>query len=170
LNIFFARGFSEKLNIVATKHRPIGIGLTMGQIYDLAEMAGYRFEMRGHSADRFTVYHADGEHGIDDGLYVNWMVRTDGFYLVYYPTLMFKYQRGHRSAIVDEMLARLACFLPALGFHDEIRVELDEEAVVLHDDLLDSDGGGISVMFITEFQKRFKSLYGFLKEKMLPPR
>lgn len=167
----FANGFSERLNIEATKHRPPSTTLFVEQIETLCSLAGYALVRNKEKyAANFIIFHPDGKHGLDDGLHVIWHVRAVGFVcLVYYPTLQPYYVRGHKDGVRDEMLDRLASFLPKLGYQNEHVVHLNEEFVIIPDELR-YISTGVYVMYATEFQEKYHDLYLFLKEKMVTPR
>lgn len=166
----FASGFSKRLNIEATKHRPPSTTLSYNQIVALSALAGYRIVSdKSKYAANFIIFHPDAEHGLDNGLHVIWHARTDGWNLIYYPTLQSFYIRGNKHKILYEMLDRLAKFLPDLGYQKEIVIPLEEEAITLPLEL-QKDGDVIFIMFKSEFQKKYQSLYAFLKEKMTPDR
>lgn len=169
--MIFASGFSDKLRREASKHRPPSADLTREQILILSGPAGYPLKTRGFSQDGFTLYHPDGVHGIDDGLYLIWHVRpgTDNWTLVFYPTIRFHYIRGGNDKIIEEMHLRLASFVHFLGYRQSITVSLDEEIVVLPDLLLHPESPW-TVVYLSEFQETYRPLYQFLKEKMNPVR
>ncbi|HCQ31602.1 TPA: hypothetical protein DIU27_04455 [Candidatus Collierbacteria bacterium] len=162
----FARGFSEKLNILATAHRPHVTILSFAQIEILCNLAGYRISKLNEQM--FTIFHADGKHGLDNGFYVIWHVLPDYQGLVYYPTLQSYYARGRNQQILDEMLKHLASFLPNIGFSLETIFPIQEEIVTLPEEL--KGNSGIEVMLLSEFQKKFRPLYRFMQEKMVAPR
>ncbi len=166
MNIF-ARGFSERLNIIATANRPPVTVLSFAQIETLCSLAGYRLSKLNENM--FTIFHPDGKHGLDNGLYVIWHVHPDYRGLAYYPTLQLLYSRGENHELLNEMLKHLASFLPNIGFKSEIIFSLQEEIVVLPE-ALKAGNSGVEVMLLPEFQAKFKPLYRFLQEKMVTPR
>jgi len=169
MNIF-ANGFSKRLNIEATKHRPPSTALSYEQIIALSALAGYRIVSdKTKYAANFIIFHPDAEHGLDNGLRVFWHVRTNGRNLIYYPTLQSFYMRGNKDKILAEMLDRLTKFLPGLGYQKEIVIPLGEEVITLPNELAKTSGG-IFIMFVSEFQEKYEPLYLFLKEKMVTPR
>lgn len=167
----FANGFSNRLRLVALENRPPATDLTKDQIIVLSDLAGYRLVDRTGYPDRFTIFHPDGFHGIDDGLFLNWHVRPSPNYwcLVFYPTLRFHYLRGSNTEVIEEMEDHLATFLPILGFKKEILIPQKEEMVALPDELIHPNTS-ILVMYLSEFQEKYRKLYQFLKYRMTPAR
>ncbi|KKU33042.1 hypothetical protein A3K29_05110 [Candidatus Collierbacteria bacterium RIFOXYB2_FULL_46_14] len=165
--LIFARGFSERLNIIATANRPPVTTLSFAEITELCKLAGYRLSKVNETM--FTIFHHDGKHGLDNGLYIIWHVLPDHRGLAYYPTLQPLYSRGKNHQLLDEMLKHLASFLPNIGFKSEIVFSLQEEIVVLPEELK-ARNSGIEVMLLSEFQAKYKPLYRFLQEKMVTPR
>ena len=164
----FASSFSDRLKRIALENRPPSTDLTLKQITILSDLAGYRLKNHKGFPAGFTLYHPDGLHSIDDGLYLNWDVLVDSWNLIYYPTLQYHCWRGDKYHIVDQMLNLLSHFLPNLGYQKKIVVPLEEEAITLPNELCSDTG--VRIMFKSEFQKRYQSLYSFLKEKMTPDR
>lgn len=160
----FASGFSEKLNIAATATRPpyspylsfeqAAILCELSNLYIYEDKRGYYIRPHDH----------DNRNGIDESVYVSWMVRTDGNNLIYYPTLESRYMRGDFEQ-VGKMLQSLANNLPFIGFADELIVPLNEPVITLPKDL-ERSNHGITVMFLSEFQARYRELYRFFKEKI----
>jgi len=164
----FANGFSEKLNIEATKHRPPSSALSYEQIETLSHLAGYHISKINEEV--FTIFHPDREHVLGDRLYLVWHVRAVGYVcLVYYPTLQPRFLQGPKPEVIDEMLSRLASFLPSLGYQSEYTVHLNEQFVIIPGELK-YISTGIYVMYASEFQEKYLPLYQFLKEKMVTPR
>lgn len=165
----FADGFSDRLKALAFKNCPPHSDLSPAQISIISKLAGYRFELLS-GPRRLTIFHSDNQHGLTHGLWLVWHVRTDGWNLIFFPTLQIKGLTGdYDEKIIDQMLTRLATFLSVLGYQTEIQIPLDEEVIILPEEL-QKNNTDITVMFISEFQAKYESLYGYLKQKMLPPR
>jgi len=165
----FASGFSNDLSREAFSYRPPRSSLSITQILRLCDLVGYKM---GPNKDRQDFskyfYHSDKVHGLGNGLDIVWHVRAVGSVcLNYYPTLQPGSTRGPNKAVIEEMLTRLALFLPDLGYKDKYTVCLEEEFVIIPEEHR-YISTGVYIMKATDFQEKYKDLYHFLQEKMEP--
>ena len=156
----FDYGFSPKLAKFAQEHRPLSTSLSLEQIILLSSLAGYNLVDKPDG--RFTIYHSDGSHGLDNGITVIWNVSVFGNELQYRPYAKSNFIRGNSSKVTDYMEEVISCYLRVLGFKEVIRVQLPESAVILPRELR-HPGEYVFVMYVSECREKYRELYKFLK-------
>ncbi len=156
----FAYGFSSALATLAHKHRPVPVSLTYDNIHLISNMAGYNLIDRPRGG--FTIYRADGIHGLDNGITVVWEVSASHDQLIYTPYANAIFYRGSDYRVTDAMEKVLSSLLYALDIQERFVVALPEVVVHIPTELRHSDVY-TTVMFRSEFKEKYAALYYFMK-------